>query len=302
VGEDGPANFAALNFAVDLAVAANGDIYIADYNSARLLRIRDGTLTVAFRGDDDTGENQITGVDVAEDGTVFFHAGEGLRSLAPDGTSEVLTAGDGGAQAFDYKVAVAPDGSVYSANGRSPRIDKIAPDGTSTHMAGTGSVVNAVVGDGGPATESAFSRISDLAVDSAGVLYVADEGLTVVRRIDPDGTISSVFGAGTIPWAQAADGTPATDVLGGGASAISIAVDAQDRLYICLRLAGKVYRVEDGSLVTVVGGGDLIGPGGTALETALIAATRLAFEPNGDMILLVEDGSKLFRIEGVAAG
>jgi serine/threonine-protein kinase len=299
VGEEGPANLAALNLAVDLAVAPNGDIYIADYNTARLLRIIDGTLTVAFRGDDDKGENQISGVDVSEDGTIYFHAGEGLRSLTPDGTLATLTPGDGGAQAFDYKVAVAPDGSVFLANGRSPRIDRIDLDGTSTHVAGTGSVVNAVIGDGGPATEAAFSRISDLAVDSSGALYVADEGLTVVRRIAPDGTISSVFGAGTIRWPEAVDGTPAADVLGGGTGATSIAVDAQDRLYISLRLAGKVYRIEDGNLVTVVGGGDLIGPGGSALETALIAVTRLAFEPNGDLLLLVDDGHKLFRVEGV---
>jgi serine/threonine-protein kinase len=298
-GEDGPANLAALNNAEDLAVAPNGDIYIADYNSARLLRISDGIMTVAFRGDDDTGENQISGVDVGDDGVVYFQAGEGLRSLSPDGTLELLTPGDGGAQAFGWKVAAAPDGSVFLANSRAPRIDRIAPDGTSTHVAGTGSVVNAIVGDGGPATEASFNRISELAVDSAGVLYVADEGLTAVRRIDPDGTISTVFGAGTIHWNQAPDGTPAADVLGGGAGATSIAVDDQDRLYICLRLGGKVYRVEDGNLLTVVGGGDLIGPGGTALETTLIAATRLAFEPNGDLLLLVEDGRKLFRIEGV---
>ena len=69
VGEDGPATSAALNNAEDVAVAPNGDIYIADFNSARLLRIREGILTVAYRGGQ--GENDFSGVAAASDGTVF---------------------------------------------------------------------------------------------------------------------------------------------------------------------------------------------------------------------------------------
>lgn len=49
-GEDGPATEAALNNAEDIAVAPNGDVYIADRNSQRLLKISDGILTVAYRG------------------------------------------------------------------------------------------------------------------------------------------------------------------------------------------------------------------------------------------------------------
>lgn len=169
---------------------------------------------------------------------------------------------DGGtSNAVGNKIATGPDGSVYMSNERNPRVDRIAPDGVLTLVAGTGTPAETeVVGDGGPATEAQFNRISDIAVDSQGVLYVSDEGQGVVRVIDPAGVISTVFGGGEIDVNQAPDGTAATDIRYGAAE-IGIAVDAEDRLYVVIRLAAKVVRIADGKIETVAGGGRTQGPG-----------------------------------------
>ena len=107
IGEGGPAAEAALNNAEDVAVAPNGDIYIADRNSARLLRIRDGVLTVAYRGDFAAGENDFSGVAISADGTVYFTTGLAVKSLSLDGTvTDVLTVEDS-FQTFGPKLAVA---------------------------------------------------------------------------------------------------------------------------------------------------------------------------------------------------
>ena len=53
-----------------------------------------------------------------------------------------------------------------------------------------------LTGDGGPATRAALFNPEALTYDDAGNLYVADGGNHVVRRIAPDGIITTVFGSG----------------------------------------------------------------------------------------------------------
>ena len=137
VGEDGPATEAALNSAEDVAVAPNGDIYIADYNSSRLLRIRDGILTVAYRGDFSAGENDFAGVAVGGDGTVYFTTGLAVMSLTPDGIVAEVMRSDPGFQVFGPKLAIGPDGVLYQAGGSLPRLDRIGDDGSATLIAGS---------------------------------------------------------------------------------------------------------------------------------------------------------------------
>lgn len=67
-------------------------------------------------------------------------------------------------------------------------------------------------GDGGPASEGGFDRPAALAFDEEGALYVADRMNQVVRRIDPDGTLSTVAGVPGEPG-YAGDGGPADEAL-----------------------------------------------------------------------------------------
>ena len=294
VGEDGPATEAALNNAEDVEGAPNGDIYIADFNSARLLRIREGILTVTYRGG--PSENDFSGVGVAPDGTVYFTTGLALLALAPDGTVREVLASDQGDQVFAPKVAVAADGTVYLSGGRQPRIDRIDPNGLSTLVAGADDpATEPGVGDGASALDARFSRITDIVVDSRGVIYVSDEDFGDVRRIDLDGTITTVLGAGAVPFTEAVDGTRAADI-GYGSGELGIALDSNDDLYVVLRLDGRVWRIEDGEIVTVAGGGPNRGTGFSPLATQLQGAYRLALTPTDELLILVEDGRFLYQV------
>lgn len=302
IGEGGPATEASLNNAEDVEVAPNGDIYIADYQSSRLLRIRGGILTVAYRGDFSADENDFSGVAVAEDGTVYFTTGEAVMALSPEGDLTEVTATEQGAQVYGPKLAVGPADELYMAGGSLPRVDRIEPDGSTTLIAGSDEIATTPgEGDGGPATEARFGRISDLAIDSAGAMYIADEGFGDVRRVGPDGVVTTVFGAGSISFNDAVDGTAAADVDYGSAE-IGVAVDASDRLYIAPRLGGKVWRVEGTTLVTVVGGGTNPGTGFPPLETQLSAAFRVVVTDDGEILILVEDGRFLYSAAGVGQG
>ena len=78
-----------------------------------------------------------------------------------------------------------------------------AQEFTISTVAGTGEI-----GDGGPATQAQLAFPTDVAVDGAGNLYIADAGNHRIRRVDPSGSITTIAGTGERGFAG--DGGPAT--------------------------------------------------------------------------------------------
>jgi len=115
-----------------------------------------------------------------------------VKRIAGDG-SPVLRDGKQSGFSDPFGVAVAEDGTVYVSDaGESNRIRKIAPDGSVTTLAG-GSEGYA---DGvGPA--ASFNTPSGLALGPGGNLFVADTANNRIRKITPDGHVSTVAGDGT---------------------------------------------------------------------------------------------------------
>jgi sugar lactone lactonase YvrE len=89
-------------------------------------------------------------------------------------------------------VAVDNQGNVYIADTGNGRIRKVDASGIITTVAGSGNGFN--LGDGGPATSAQLANPSDVVVDGAGNLYIADYGNSRVRKVNTAGTISSVTG------------------------------------------------------------------------------------------------------------
>ena len=112
-------------------------------------------------------------------------------------------------------------GSVYIADTDGHRVHCVAPDGTVSTVAGIGRA--GLSGDGGPATEAALNAPYGLAVDESGSLFIADLGNRRVRKVTPDGFITTVAGGGTVPPALA-EGKQATEIA--LASPRNVAVDS----------------------------------------------------------------------------
>ncbi len=193
VGRDEP-----LNQAFDLVVSSAGDLYIANTNAAQLLRWDGVDMHVAYPGDFGEGENEFTGVATQSDGSVVFTTGLAEKWLRPDKTLTDLRIDDPGDQVLGLLLATGPRDEIYLAFGRLGKVDLLGTDGSLTPYAGSGQITTqpGVVGDGGPALNAQFSRISDFVVDRDGVMYLADEGQGVIRRVKPDGTIDTVIGLG----------------------------------------------------------------------------------------------------------
>ena len=126
------------------------------------------------------------------------------------GTGAAGSGGDGGpatrAQVnCPRQIAVDSTGAVYVTDPGGHRVRRIGPDGVISTVAGTGAAGSG--GDGGPAAKAQLNKPFGVALDGAGVLYVAEFGGHRVRRVDADGVITTVVGTGAL--GSSGDGGPA---------------------------------------------------------------------------------------------
>ncbi|MGH9631691.1 MAG: hypothetical protein ACRD7E_25575, partial [Bryobacteraceae bacterium] len=142
-------------------------------------------------------------------------------------------AGDGGAATSAILVqpegiAVDARGNVYVADAGDHRVRRISPDGIIRTIAGDGTA--GFRGDGGPAEQSQLSAPYGLCLDSAGNLYIADLGNARIRKISPDGKISTVAGGGSVTPGGSVEGHPATEAR--FSTPRNVAVDGLGNRYI----------------------------------------------------------------------
>src|SRR5579872_1834764 len=96
-------------------------------------------------------------------------------------------------------------GNVYIADPNNHRIRIVSRAGTIQTLAGIG--FPGFSGDGGPAAQAQLNAPYGVAADSAGNIYIADLGNNRVRKVAPDGSISTVAGTGQA--GSGGDGGPA---------------------------------------------------------------------------------------------
>jgi len=221
---DGPAVFARMNHPRAIAVSAGGYAFIAD------------------------SENEIV--------RQFFPNGNGAY-FGPLMTTIAGTAGDSGASdgvgtsaRFNGPagIAVTPTSTIYvadTANHCIRRTDTV----TSNVVTFAGSAGNAGSADGSRGA-ARFNSPTGLAVDAAGNVFVADSGNHTIRKITPDGTVSTIAGIAGLPGlvdgvgANARFDTPA-----------GLAFDALGNLYVADSGNHTIRRIAPSGFVTTVAGG-----------------------------------------------
>lgn len=147
-------------------------------------------------------------------------------------------AGDGSPQVFSdpFGIAVAKDGTIYVADaGENNHIRKLSPDGSATLL-----------------TNGAkdFDTPSALALDANGNLYVADTSNNRIRKVTPQGEVSTIAGDGTAGYA---DGPAAQARFDGP---VGVAVDAQGNVFVADTYNDRIRKISSaGQVSTVAGGG-----------------------------------------------
>jgi uncharacterized protein (TIGR03437 family) len=214
-GDGAAATAALLSLPGGLALAPNGDLYIADTGNHVIRKISGGTITTVagmigqpgYGGDlgpatsanlisptavtfdaagnyyiADTGNNLIRWVNITT-GIINTYVG---ASGGSTGTAGKLSSPNG--LAFDA------GGALYMADSGHQSVDKFVLPSVFSLFAGNQNA--GFSGDGGPAISAKLNKPTGIAIDLAGNMYVADSNNSRIRKITPDGIINTIAGKG----------------------------------------------------------------------------------------------------------
>lgn len=180
-------------------------------------------------------------------------------------------------------VAIDAAGNIFYTNyGTSACIKKLAPDGTVTTYAGTGTAGYA----DGPRLSAQFTHPYELVFDAQGNLYVTESDSHRIRKITPGGMVSTLAGNGT---AGATDGT------GTGANLnnpVTPCFDRSGNLLVSEYTAKKIRRISPTGVVTTLAstGGFVSNPASPLVLSSLSQPYGLAVDSQGN-IFVGDDGS-----------
>ena len=314
---DGPALQASFDFIKNITVDNAGNIYIADYNNHKP-RDRSGynhrirkvdttgivsTLAGSTAGYEDAqGEKaKFFGIyDLACDpvGNILVadYQNHRIRKVTPAGlVTTIAGAGipgeaDGPALQATFNgpaaLAMSTQGILYIWDSSSRKIRKMTPEGQVSTLAGSG----LSGAENGPGENASFTDIKGLTVDSQGNLFGVDFRTSLVRKITPEGSVSTY--AGSVPGYQ--DGAAAQARFH---KPSGIAADKLGNLYISEKGNNLIRKISpDGWVTTVAGSGNFSDKDGPVSQATFNDPAHLAMDPLGNLIILDSLNNKVRKI------
>ncbi len=252
-GDGGPAIAAGIDYPTKTLLDGSGNLYIADTSNSRIRRM-----------------NLSTGVITKVAGTFGGYDGDDgpateARLFVPEG------------------IALDGSGNLYIADTGNHCIRKVStPGGIITTVAGYGSIFGGTGGDGGPATLAELYYPTDVAVDAAGNLYIADSSNRIRKVTASTGIITTIAGTGAAGFLG--DNGPAVSARLSGPR--GVVLDSASNVYIADEANNRIRRISaaTGVITTVAGGGSDYG------ENLLATAVHLD-RPRG---VVVDGAGNLF--------
>jgi sugar lactone lactonase YvrE len=277
LGDGGLAITASLRFPRGVLLDSSGNLYITDIGNHRVRKVNSsGVITTVagnglpgFDGDDGPAVaariGNPRGLALDSSGNLLITNAGGPRVRRVDLSSGIITttAGSGvgfngdGNTALSTSFLVLTDilvdtfGNMLladSANGRIRKIDAVS--GIVTTLAG------GVVGDGNPATSAGLSGPADVALDSMGNIYVADQFNNRVRKVDTSGIITTFAGTGLTGFSADGDVAASAPLF----LPFGVVVDSSGDVFITDR--SIVRKVDTSGIIAAFAGDGNFGNGG----------------------------------------
>jgi len=284
-GDNGQATNASFFFPFSATTAPNGELYVSDSLNRRIRKV---------------GLN----------GVVTTVAGTGANCVPTQ------ACGDGGQAAnaqitFPTDVAFAQDGSFYIFDAQSARVRKVGPNGVITTAVGTGDTCqdpSAGCGDNGPATQAQLSVTGaccryNLDVAADGALYLTDAGNHRVRRVGPDGVISTIAGNGRTAAQGGCTVVGNTPVVATNAcleEPLGIVARPDGSVYFTDFVLHQIFRVTADGLIRVVAGDGTCGntgDGGLAASAKICNPHGIGAGPDGSLYFSDWFNARIRRID-----
>ncbi len=330
------ATMAAMSLPYSVAAGPGGDIYIADYQNHRIRKVSAttgqittvaGTGLAAYIPTDDGGPATAariswpTGMAFDASGNMYF-CDMGNNIVRKVSTTGIITtvagtpgsatgfAGDGGPATMarlgsPLAVAIHPvTGNLLIADQLNHAIRSVNAAGVISSIAGNGLIGVGMAGDGGAAAAARLNEPTDVAVDAAGNIYIADNGNNRIRKINySTGVISTVVGVlfGSVPgsiYGYTGDGGPAT------AAKVyypkGITVDGPGNIYIADWNNHVIRKVNTSGIINTLAGtgtAGYSGDGGLALLGQFNYPTDVAVRTDGDVFVADYDNNRIRRIK-----
>lgn len=241
------------------------------------------------------------GVAITPGGDIIVtdRANNSIRKVTPEGVvTTILGNGTSGFSngdvsvatlAFPWKSCVDKDGNIFIADRDNHAIRKInISNGLVSTVAGAGSAGFA----DGAGTLAKFNQPLDVAVDDNGVLYVADNNNHRIRKITPDGVVSTLAGG----VAGFKDGDLAT-ALFRNPSGITVGPDGN--VYVADRLNHRIRKIDvvSGQAITVAGAGTTGTRDGIVAEAQFNNPYGIEVDEDGAIVVADLNNNKIRMIE-----
>ncbi len=249
-GDGGSATKAELMGPTGVAVDSNGNVYISEFAGNRVRKIDTTGIITTIAGNGvrrSTGDggfaskalvNRPMSVKVDKSDNIYIveFAGNRIRKIDASGKISTIAGtgtsgytGDGGLATkarinSPQDIAIDESGNLYIADAGNRRVRKIDSSGIISTVGGTGAY--GYSGDGGLATEAELAYLRGVGVDQLGNIYLAQDMLACIRKIDSSGIISTVEGTET-----------------GLSSPYGLTVDQSGNVYFADRARNLVMRI-----------------------------------------------------------
>jgi len=317
-GDGGPATGARITAPTAIVLDRAGNLYISDAGT-RIRKVTPNGIITTIAGTGNTvaaGDGgpairaSLTSVQAmafdAADNLYLVDAGHNTaRRIRPNGiiervagTGQAGFSGDNGpATSAELRqpsgAAVDARGVLYISDSGNHRVRQVAADGTISTFAGTGTL--GFAGDNGPAIQARLNFLNALAIDAAGNLLIADSGNSRIRRVTPDGVITTVAGNGQL--GLTGDGGLARNAT--IRTPQGIAADAGGGLVIGDTGNSRVRKVTAGGIISTVGGNGefrAIPENSSALNAFLFEPRGIAFDSAGNLFVAEIRGHTVRKI------
>ncbi|MEI6714755.1 MAG: HYR domain-containing protein [Verrucomicrobiota bacterium] len=309
---DGAGNQARFYNPSGLCVDSGGNVYVSDQNNQTVRKITSSGVVTTLAGlvgwnagTDGTGSAarfySPAGLSVDGNGVLYLAdmLNHTIRKMTSNGVvvtlaGRAVSAGavdaTGGAATFYSPNGLALDSNanVYVADQDNHVIRKITAAGVVSTLAGSAGNVGSANGTGSLAR---FNSPKALAVDSAGNVYVADQGSHTVRKITAAGVVSTLAGSAGV--------SGSSDGVGGAArfaSPASVAVDASGTVFVADYANHTVRKIASGGGVqTFAGSAGVAGSGdGVGSVARFCYPSAVALDGNGS-VYVADGGNHTIR-------